>query len=118
MTSTRLPLPVLIGILAVAAIALLWRTKGKPWQFVVGLVAIATPILGFKGALGPAPHTTANYNWLAFYWALAVVVLAAVWFGAMQVWKPERIRAAAAHASHHEGVPPLDESVGFAPLAE
>jgi hypothetical protein len=36
----------------------------------------------------------------------------------MQIWKPERIRAAASHASHHAGVPPLDESVGFAPLPE
>jgi len=105
-------------ILAVAAIPLLMRTGGKPWQYVVVLVAIATPILGFKGALGPAPHTTANYNWLAFYWALAVVVLAAVWFGVMQLWKPERIKSAASHASHHQGVPPLDETVGFAPLPE
>jgi amino acid transporter len=105
-------------ILALAAIPLLMRTGGKPWQYVVVLIAIATPILGFKGALGPSPHNGTNYNWLAFYWALAVVVLAAVWFGVMQVWKPERIRAAAAHASHHEGVPPLDESVGFRPLPE
>ena len=94
------------------------RTGGKPWQYAIVLVAIAMPILGFKGALGPGPHTTANYNWLAFYWALAVVVLAVLWFGLMQLWKPERIRGAAAHASHHAGVPPLDESVEFDPLPE
>jgi amino acid transporter len=105
-------------ILAVAAIPLLMRTGGKPWQYVIVLIAIAMPILGFKGALGPGPHTTANYNWLAFYWALAVVVLAVLWFCLMQVWKPERIRGAAAHASHHEGVPPLDEGVEFNPLPE
>jgi amino acid transporter len=105
-------------ILAVAAIPLLMRTGGKPWQYVVVLVAIATPILGFKGALWPGPHNGMNPNWLAFYWALAVVVLAAVWFGVMQVWKPDRIKNAAAHAMHHHGVPPLDETVGFAPLPE
>jgi amino acid transporter len=105
-------------ILAVAAIGLLLRTGGKPWQYVVVLVAVAMPILGFKGALGPGPHTTANYNWLAFYWALAVVVLAAIWFGVMQLWKPERIRTAAAHAAHREAVPPLDESLGLEPLPD
>jgi hypothetical protein len=105
-------------ILAVAAIGLLLRTGGKPWQYVVVLVAIAMPILGFKGALGPSPHNGTNYNWLAFYWALAVVVLSAIWFGVMQLWKPERIRNAAAHASHHEGVAPLDETLGLAPLPD
>lgn len=105
-------------ILAVAAIALLWRTKGKLWQFLVGLVAVATPILGFKGALAPGPHTIANVNWMAFYWAIGVVVVAAVWFLVVQLWKPERIRAAAAHAAHHYGTPPLDESLEFEPLPE
>jgi hypothetical protein len=36
----------------------------------------------------------------------------------MQIWKPERIRAAAAHAAEHHGVPPLDESVTYQPLPE
>jgi amino acid transporter len=105
-------------ILAVAAIPFLIRIGGKPWQYAVVLVAIATPILGFKGALAPSPHNTSNFNWLAFYWALAVVGIAAAWFLLMQVWKPERIRAAAAHAAEHHGVPPLDESTTYQPLPE
>ena len=105
-------------ILAVAAIPFLMRIGGRWWQYVIVLVAVAMPILGFKGALGPAPHDSSNYNWLAFYWALFVVVLAAAWFLLMQVWKPERIRAAASHAAEHHGVPPLDEDVEFHPLPE
>ena len=105
-------------ILAVAAVPFLLRIGGKWWQYLVVLVAIAVPILGFKGALAPSPHNTSNYNWLAFYWALFVVVLSAAWFLLMQVWKPERIKAAAAHAAEHHGVPPLDEDVEFHPLPE
>lgn len=105
-------------ILAIAAIPFLMRIGGKWWQYAIALVAIAMPILGFKGALGPSPHNTSNYNWLAFYWALAVVALSAAWFLLMQLWKPERIKAAASHAAKHHGVPPLDESVEFDPLPE
>jgi amino acid transporter len=105
-------------ILALAAIPFLMRIGGKWWQYLIVLVAVAVPILGFKGALAPSPHNSDNYNWLAFYWALFVVALSAAWFGLMQVWKPERIRAAAAHAAHHHGVPPLDEDVEFHPLPE
>jgi hypothetical protein len=79
------------------------------------LVAIAPPLLGFYGALHPGPHNSTNLNWLAFYWALGVVVLSAVWYGVMQVWKPDRIRNAAAHAAAHHGVAPLDENVDFTP---
>jgi hypothetical protein len=49
------------------------------------------------------------------YWALGVVVLSAVWYAVMQVWKPDRIRNAAAHAAEHHGVAPLDENVDFTP---
>jgi hypothetical protein len=51
----------------------------------------------------------------AMYWALGVVVLSAVWYAVMQVWKPDRIRNAAAHAAEHHGVAPLDENVDFTP---
>ena len=101
--------------LSAAAIGLLVRNNGVWWQYLVVLVAIATPLLGFYGALDPAPHNSANPNWLAMYWALGVVVLSAVWYGVMQVWKPERIRNAAAHAAEHRGVAPLDENVDFTP---
>jgi amino acid transporter len=102
-------------ILAVAGVFFLVRTNGQWWQYLIVLVAIATPVLGFKGALWPEPHDTINPNWLALYWALGVVVLSAVWFGVMQVWKPDRIRNAAAHAATHQGVAPLDENIDFTP---
>ena len=31
---------------------------------------IATPLLGFKGALWPDPHNSSNYNWVALYWSI------------------------------------------------
>ena len=102
-------------LLAVAAIRLLVRMHGAWWQYLMVPVAIATPILGFYGALNPAPHDSTNLNWLALYWALGMVALSAVWFGVMQVWKPDRIRNAAAHAAEHHGVAPLDENVDFTP---
>ncbi len=101
--------------LAVAAIGLLVRNGGVWWQYLVVLVAIATPVLGFYGALHPAPHDTTNLNWLAVYWALGVVVLSAAWYGVMQVWKPDRIKNAASHAAAHHGVAPLDENIDFTP---
>jgi len=102
----------------VATGRLLLRDGAAWWQWIVIVIAIATPILGFYGALDPAPHNGDNPNWLAFYWALAVVVLAALWYGLMQIWKPERIRNAAQHAAEHRGVAPLDESVDYKPLPE
>ncbi len=102
-------------VLAVAAIWLLVQYGGRWWQYVIVLIAVATPLLGFYGALNPAPHNTNNYNWLALYWALAVLVLAAVWFAIMMVARPDNVRNAAAHAAQHHGVPPLDENVDFTP---
>jgi amino acid transporter len=102
-------------IIAVAAIGLLVRTNGLWWQYLIVLAAIATPVLGFYGALNPDPHTTVNLNWLALYWALGVVVLAAVWFGVVRVMRPQQVANAAAYAAQHHGVPPLDENLDFSP---
>jgi amino acid transporter len=102
-------------ILAAAAIGLLVRTNGLWWQYLIVLVAIATPVLGFYGALNPEPHTTVNLNWLALYWALGVVVLAVVWFGVVRVMRPQQVANAAAYAAQHHGVPPLDENLDFSP---
>src|SRR6478735_7189653 len=97
--------------LSVAAIGLLVRDKGAWWQYLVVIVAVATPVLGFYGALHPGPHDTTNLNWLAMWWALGVVFLSLIWYILMQVWKPERIKNAASHAAAHHGVAPLDENV-------
>jgi amino acid transporter len=104
--------------LAVAAVAFLMRRGGAWWQYVIVLVAIATPVLGFYGALDPAPHDTTNLNWLALYWALGVVVLSAIWFGIVRVMRPDNVANAAAYAAEHHGVPPLDETLDYQPLPE
>ena len=102
-------------ILAIAAIRLVMQSQGVWWQYIVVLIAIATPLLGFYGALNPDPHNGDNPNWLALYWALAVVVIAAVWFGIVQVTRPDNVRNAASHAAAHRGVAALDENVDFTP---
>ena len=102
-------------ILAVVAVRLLVRDNAAWWQYLVVLVAIATPILGFYGALHPSPHDRSNYNWEALYWSLIVLVLSAVWFAICRIMFPDRVRDAAAHAAEHHGVAPLDENVDFTP---
>ena len=43
----------------------------KLWQYArSSLVAVATPILGFYGALKPEPHDRSNFNWVAAYWTI------------------------------------------------
>jgi amino acid transporter len=102
-------------ILAVVAIRLLVLDNAVWWQYLVVLVAIATPVLGFYGALHPSPHDRTNYNWEALYWSLIVVGLSGVWFAVARLMYPDRVRNAAAHAAQHRGVPPLDENVDFTP---
>jgi len=99
-------------VLSVVALRLVWQMNGQPgqwWRYPAVVVAIATPVLGFKGALWPQPHSTANPNWEAMYWALAVLALALVWFVVVRVMRPDNVRNAALHAAGHEGVVPLDE---------
>jgi amino acid transporter len=102
-------------ILAAAAIGLLVRTKALWWQYLIVLVAIATPVLGFYGALNPDPHSASNLNWLALYWALGVVVVAVVWFGTVRIMRPKEVANAASYAAQHHGVAPLDENLDFTP---
>jgi amino acid transporter len=102
-------------ILAVAALELLRRTGGKWWQYLIVLVAAATPILGFYGALHPAPHDRSNYNWEALYWTIGLLVVAAVWFVIVLATRRANVDNAAAHAAEHHGVPPLDETLEFEP---
>ncbi len=102
-------------ILSIAAIGLLMKHGGKPWQYLIVAVAIVTPILGFYGALKPAPHDSSNYNWVAFYWTIGLIVLSLIWFVAMRALRPDRVRNAAAHAASHHGVAPLDENLDFTP---
>ena len=105
-------------MLAVGMIWVLSRSGGKPWQYAVVVVAIVTPVLGFYGALHPAPHNTSNYNYIALYYTLGVLALAAIWFAICRVLVPDRVANAARHATEHHGVAPLDENVDFTPAPE
>jgi amino acid transporter len=102
-------------MLAIAMCWLLIKRGAKWWQYVVMAVAIATPVLGFYGALKPDPHDTTNYNWLALYYTLALIALAAIWFAVCRALYPDRVANAAAHAIEHHGVAPLDENLDFTP---
>jgi amino acid transporter len=102
-------------VLAVCAFRLVAKSGNKPWQYVVVAAAVATPILGFYGALNPAPHDRSNFNWEAGYWTIGLIVVAAVWFAIVVTTRRSSVENAAAHAAEHHGVPPLDETTGFQP---
>ncbi|MGL6278580.1 MAG: APC family permease [Gaiella sp.] len=99
-------------ILAVAA----FRLAKKWWEYLIVLVAVATPILGFYGALNPDPHDSSNYNWVAVYWTIGLIVLALVWFAILMLVRRDNVDNAAAHAAEHHGVAPLDETLDYKPL--
>jgi amino acid transporter len=95
-------------VLALAA----FRLARVWWQYLIVAVAVATPILGFYGALNPDPHDGSNYNWVAMWWTLALIGLALVWFAIVMITRRRNVDNAASHARHHEGVTPLDEPLG------
>jgi amino acid transporter len=101
--------------LAVFAFRLVRQGGNKPWQYVVVAAAVATPILGFYGALSPSPHDRSSYNWEAAYWTVGLIVVALVWFSIVVVTRRANVDNAAAHAAERHGVPPLDETLGFQP---
>jgi len=94
-------------VLAVFAFRLVAKSGNKPWQYVIVAAAVATPILGFYGALNPAPHDRSNFNWEAGYWTIGLIVVALVWFGIVVATRRSNVDNAAAHAAHHDGVVPL-----------
>jgi amino acid transporter len=102
-------------VLAVFAFRLVAKSGNKPWQYVVVAAAVATPILGFYGALNPAPHDRSNFNWEAGYWTIGLIAVALVWFAIVVTTRRSNVDNAAAHAAEHHGVPPLDETIGFQP---
>jgi amino acid transporter len=102
-------------ILAVAAFRLVATSGNKPWQYLIVAVAVAMPILGFYGALHPAPHDSSNYNWVAMYWTFGLIAVALAWFVIVLVTRRTNVDNAASHAAQHHGVPPLDETLGFEP---
>jgi hypothetical protein len=104
--------------LAIAALGLVRSSGNRIWQYAIVLVAIATPILGFYGALNPDPHDSSNFNWVAAAWTIGLLVLALIWFLILLVTRRDRIDAAAAHAAEHHGVAPLDETLAYEPAGD
>jgi amino acid transporter len=98
-------------MLAVVAIRLVLQEGGSGlwWKLIVLLVAIATPILGFKGALWPSPHDSSNYNWVALYWSIGILVLSGVWLAICMVLRPNQVRNAAQHGAEHRIASPADD---------
>ena len=94
------------------------RPPKPAWQYAVLLVAAATPILGYYGALNPEPHDRTNVNWEAIYWTIGVIVVAIAWFVVVLLLRPGNVRSAASHAAEHRGVAPLDERLDYEPLPE
>jgi amino acid transporter len=105
-------------VLAIAALGLVRKVGNKWWQYLIVLVAIATPLLGFYGALNPDPHDSSNFNWVAAAWTIGLLVLAAIWFAIVVLTRRANVDNAAAHAAEHHGVAPLDETLAFEPAGD
>jgi hypothetical protein len=85
------------------------------WRMVVAIAGLATPVLAYYGTLHPYPPYPFNRQ---VTFAAISVGLVAVWLLYLRLARPERMRAAAAHARMHHGVPPLDEDLDYTPAEE
>jgi len=65
--------------LAIVGFWLIYRSQGPAWHYVVALVAAATPVLAFKGALSTPPYNPSNVDWMAFFWVIASLILSVAW---------------------------------------
>lgn len=88
--------------LAVWAFRLMHQSSRGPrdwWRYLVTLIALAVPILAFKGALDPWP----SYPNIGIYVAFGIAALAAAWFGWVWATRREHIQQAGAYATaEHE----------------
>jgi amino acid transporter len=82
------------------------------WRLPVVAAAIATPVLAYKGSLHPWPSYPNNRG---IIFAIASVIIAAIWWLIVKLTRPDAIRDAAAHAEAHRDVPPLDETLDYRP---
>jgi amino acid transporter len=100
--------------LALFALKLVWEDRqegGLWWKLIAVALGLATPILAFKGALDPFPTFP---NDRAVFFAIACIVISAVWYAILHFTRPEQVRLAARHAVEHRGVPPIDEPIPLA----
>jgi amino acid transporter len=95
--------------LAFFALKLVWDSRaegGTWWKLIAVLLGLATPVLAFKGSLDPFPTFPNNRG---VFFAVACIVISAVWYGIVQVTRPRAVANAARHAVEHHGVAALDE---------
>jgi len=86
--------------LAVYGLVLVWQGfpswSARWWRFIIILIAIAAPVLAFKGSLDPfPPEPIAQGVWI---W-LTCMFLSFVWYLFLRARRPERIREAADYAT-------------------
>jgi len=96
--------------LAVFALKLLWQSRhqerGLWWKVIAVLLGLATPILAYKGSLDPFPKFPANRS---VFIAIGCIVISALWYAILHVFRRREVEMAARHAVEHEGVPALDD---------
>jgi hypothetical protein len=103
------------GLLALAALVLIWRSfsgVGRLWRLLVAAAGVATPVLAYYGSLHPFPSFPNNRG---IIFAGIAAGLVAVWFIYLRLAHPDRVSNAAMHAEQHHGVPPLDEQLDYTP---
>jgi amino acid transporter len=103
------------AVLALAAVRIVWSIggAGRWWRLPVVAAGLATPVFAYYGSLHPFP-TFPNDRGIIFAGIAAGVAL--VWFVVVRVTRPAQVAAAARHAAHHHGVPPLDERLDHTPV--
>lgn len=69
------------------------------WRHAIVLVALAVPLLAFKGSLDPWPSSPE----VGIYVALGTLALVSIWFVILRVTRPDVVAGAATHAlAEHE----------------
>jgi amino acid transporter len=103
------------GLLALAALVLIWRSSSgvtRLWRLLVAAVGLATPVLAYYGSLHPFPTYPGDRGIIFAGVAAGLVV---IWFAYLQLARPQQVARAAQQADHHHGVPPLDETLDYTP---
>jgi amino acid transporter len=89
-------------LLALAGLRLVYQLGNGVrdwWRYIIVLIALALPLLAFKGALDPWPKSPE----IGIYIAFGALALAVAWVIALLLTRPEVIKGAAQHAiAEHE----------------
>ena len=88
------------------------RRAADAWRFLIPLVALAVPLLAFKGSLDPWP----KYPNIAIYIALGITAIAIVWYLVLRTMRPEAIADAGAYAAQGDPAA-LERALAAEPVA-